>query len=43
MLVYNDFILQVLNMVPLAQCLSNLYLKTEEYLAICKITSNDGS
>ena len=43
MLVCNDLISQVLNVVPLGQCLSNLYLKSEESLTICKITANNGS
>ena len=43
MLVYNDLISQVLSVVPVGQCLSNLFLKSKESLAICKIViANDG-
>ena len=43
MLVYNDLISQVLSVVQLGQCLSNLFLKSKESLAICEIIANDGS
>ena len=43
MLVYNDLISQVLSVVPLGQCLSNLFLKSKESLAICEITASNGS
>ena len=43
MLEYNDLISQVLNVVPLGQCLSNVFLKSKESLAICEIIANDGS
>ena len=45
MLIYNDLISQVLKVVsgPVGQCLSNLFLKSKESLAICKIViANDG-
>ena len=42
MLVYNDLISQVLSLVPIGQCLSNLILKSKEPLAICEIIANDG-
>ena len=37
MLVYNDLISRVLSVVPLGQCLSNLFLKWKQSLAICQI------
>ena len=43
MLEYNDLISQVINVVPLGQCLSNVFLKSKESLAICEIIANDGS
>ena len=43
MLVHNDLISQVLSVVPVGQCLSNLFLKLKESLAICEIIANDGS
>ena len=43
MLVYNDIISQVLSVVPVGQCLSNLFLKSKEPLGICQIIANDSS
>ena len=43
MLAYNDLISQELSVVPVGQCLSNLFLKSKESLAICEIIANDGS
>ena len=37
MLVYNNLISRVLSVVPLGQCLSNLFLKLKQSLAICQI------
>ena len=42
MLVYNGLISQVLRVFPVGQCLSNLFLKLKESLAICEIIANDG-
>ena len=42
MLIYNDLISQVLSVVPLGQCLSNLFFKSKETLAICEIIANNG-
>ena len=43
MLVYSDLMSQVLSAVPVGQCLSNIFLKSKESLAICEIIANDGS
>ena len=42
MLVPNDLIKQVLSVVILEQHLSNLFLKSEESLAICETIAKDG-
>ena len=42
MLIYSDFVSQVLSVVPLRKCLSNLFLKSKDSLAICEIIANDG-
>ena len=43
MLVYNYLVSQVPSVVPVEQCLSNLFLKSKESLALCEIIANDGS
>ena len=43
MLVYSNLISQVLSAVSAGQCLSNLFLKSKESLAICEVITNDGS
>ena len=42
-LVYNDLILHVLSAFLYGVCLSNLFLKWKDYLAICEIMANDDS
>ena len=39
----NDLISQVLSVVPLGQCLSNLFLKWKESLVVYEIIGNNGS
>ena len=42
MLVCNDIISHVRSVVSVGQCLSNLFLKSKESLAISEIIANDG-
>ena len=39
----HNILSQVVSVVPVGQCLSNLFLKSKESLAICEIIANDGS